>query len=47
MYCVKKLSTLNGDNLDELEPYLTKHQCHLKLLVLIPKAILVLICCFT
>jgi hypothetical protein len=38
MYCVQKVSTVNGDNLDELEPYLTKHQWHLKLWVLIPKA---------
>ena len=26
MYCVQKLSNVNGDNLDELDPHLAKHQ---------------------
>jgi hypothetical protein len=38
---------VNGDILDELEPYLTKHPWHLKMWVLIPKATLILVCCFT
>jgi hypothetical protein len=25
-YCVQKLSNVNGDNLDELDPHLAKHQ---------------------
>ena len=25
-YCVQKLSNVNGDNVDELDPHLAKHQ---------------------
>ncbi len=30
-YCVQKLSHVNGDNLDELDPHLAEHQGYLKL----------------
>ena len=38
---------MNGDNLDELNPHLPKHQWHFKLWVLILKATSILIYCFT
>ena len=37
MYCAQQLFYVNGDNSDELNPHLVKHQWNLKLWVLIQK----------
>jgi hypothetical protein len=46
-YCVQKWPNVNDSNSDELEPHLAKHQWNLNLWVLILKATLIPICCFT